>query len=319
MTDQSRPSGESRSSERGSLLRQFIDRFQHLLGAKGDASLRESLEDVLEEHENAEESLTSQERLMLLNILDFNELRVEDVMVPRADIIAIDETQGLQDVLALFSKAAHSRLPVYRETLDDPVGMYHIKDVIRLLVPSETAAANETETQKLARLRRPVLFVPPSMPAIDLLIKMQTTHNHLALVIDEYGGTDGLVSIEDLVEKIVGDLEDGRENGDKPMLVPLAQGGFEADARLGIEEFEKAVGRDVVPKEREEDLDTLGGLVASLVGRVPQRGEIISHPQGLEFEVLDADPRRLKRLRVRLSDRTGEAKAADEQDSEPRP
>jgi len=319
MTDQSRPGGESRSPERGSFLRQFIGRFQHLLGNRADASLRESLEDVLEEHESAEQSLTSQERLMLLNILNFNELRVQDVMVPRADVTAIDETQGLGDVLALFARAAHSRLPVYRETLDDPVGMYHIKDVIRLVVPGEAATANESEIQKLARLRRPVLFVPPSMPAIDLLIKMQTTRNHLALVIDEYGGTDGLVSIEDLVERIVGDLEDSRENGDKPMLLPLAQGGFEADARLGIEEFEKAVGRNIVPKERGEDLDTLGGLVASLAGRVPQRGEIISYPEGLEFEVLDADPRRLKRLRVRLLDRPGEAKAADEQQSEPRP
>ncbi len=256
---------------------------------------------------------------MLLNILDFNELRVEDVMVPRADVIAIDETLDLQQVLAMFAKAAHSRLPVYRDTLDDPVGMYHIKDVIQLLMPCEPPAANETEAQKLARLRRPVLFVPPSMPAIDLLIKMQTTHNHLALVIDEYGGTDGLVSIEDLVEKIVGDLEDKPEDADKPMLMPLAQGGFDADARLDIEDFEKAVGRDVVPKEREEDLDTLGGLVVSLVGRVPQRGEIISHPQGLEFEVLDADPRRLKRLRVRILDRAGEPGAAHEQQTEPRP
>lgn len=319
MTDQSRNGGESRSPERGSLLRQFIERIQHLIGNKGDSSLRESLEDVLEEHESTEESLTSQERLMLLNILDFNELRVEDVMVPRADVLAIDETQNLQEVLAMFAKAAHSRLPVYRDTLDDPVGMYHIKDVIHLLVPHDTSAANETEAQKLARLRRAVLFVPPSMPAIDLLIKMQTTHNHLALVIDEYGGTDGLVSIEDLVEKIVGDLEDKREDTDKPMLAPLAQGGFEADARLDIEDFEKAVGRDVVPKEREEDLDTLGGLVVSLVGRVPQRGEIISHPEGLEFEVLDADPRRLKRLRVRVLDRAGEAGAAHEEQTEPRP
>jgi len=313
MADISRSSGESRPSETGSILSRLIERLQLLLGAKGDSSLRESLEGALEETEGGEASITSQERLMLLNILSFNELRVDDVMVPRADIIAIDETQGLKEVLGVFAKAAHSRLPVYRDTLDDPVGMYHIKDIIQLLVPAPAEAASETDVQRLAKLRRPVLFVPPSMPAIDLLIKMQTSHIHLALVIDEYGGTDGLVSIEDLIGEIVGDLEDGPEDVDRPLLVPLPQGGFDADARLDIEEFEKAVGIDLVPDEREEDLDTLGGLVVSLVGRVPQRGEIITHPGGLEFEVLDADPRRLKRLRVRWAAGAGEANPSDDQ------
>jgi magnesium and cobalt transporter len=302
--------GDTKTSERGSILRRLIAAMQALVGSKGDTSLRESLEDVLEEAQAGETSLSSQERLMLLNILSFNELRVDDVMVPRADIIAVDETEKLPEVLATFAKAEHSRLPVYRDTLDDPVGMYHIKDVIGLVVAGLPNAGGAGETASLARLRRPVLFVPPSMPAIDLLIKMQTGHVHMALVIDEYGGTDGLVSIEDLVEEIVGDLEDNPDLGETPLLAPLPQGGFDVDARLDIEEFEKEVGIDLLPEEREEDLDTVGGLVVSLVGRVPQRGEIVSHPGGLEFEVLDADPRRLKRLRVRFVGATAKTKGS---------
>ncbi len=288
---------DDKSSENGNLLGKLVTRLQEILGAKNDASVRENLEDALESHEPGEASLSKQERIMLLNILSFNELRVDDVMVPRADIIGVEESESLGEVVQTFRRAAHSRLPVYRETLDDPIGMYHIKDVIQLLEPGTVASSPEM-AKRLAEARRPVLFVPPSMPAIDLLIKMQSTRNHLALVIDEYGGTDGLVSIEDLVEEIVGDLE-GPKNGRAPLLIRRGPHDFDADARLDIEAFEKELGVGLVPAERVEDLDTLGGLVVSLVGRVPQRGEIIAHPSGLEFEVLDADPRRLKRLRVR--------------------
>ncbi len=279
----------------GSLIAKLISRLQSMAGVRADTSIRESLEDALEEHEPGEASLTKQERLMLLNILSFNELRVDDVMVPRADIIAVEESEPLPEVVKIFCKAAHSRLPVYRDTLDDPVGMYHIKDVIQLLEPGLAPADGNTE---LAARRRPVLFVPPSMPAIDLLIKMQTSRIHLALVIDEYGGTDGLVSIEDLVEEIVGDLEDSPADQDAPGLLRHADGSFDADARLELEELQKELGVALLPEERAEDLDTLGGLVVGIVGRVPQRGEIITHPSGLEFEVLDADPRRIKRLKI---------------------
>ena len=291
--------GASQSDESSeSLITKIVSRVQLILSPRGDASLRESLEGVLEEHEGGETSLSSQERLMLSNILSFNELRVDDVMVPRADILAVDEDQSLREVLKAFSDAGHSRLPVYRETLDDPRGMYHIKDVIKLLVEDTDLSAPE-EKAALQKSRRQLLYVPASMPALDLLIKMQTTHNHLALVIDEYGGTDGLVSIEDLVQEIVGEMEDSPDDAASPALVPLNGGGYDADARVAIEDFEEEVRVDLLPDERDEDLDTLGGLVVSLVGRVPQRGEIIVHSSGLEFEVLDADPRRLKRLRVR--------------------
>lgn len=298
MADVGRPSDPKPTANGNeSIFGKLMARLRVLAGSRGDTSVRESLEDVLEEHEPGEESLSKQERLMLLNILSFNELRVDDVMVPRADIIGVEESESLDEVVKTFCKAAHSRLPVYRDTLDDPIGMFHIKDVIQLLT-LDSATTPETPKQ-LAALRRPVLFVPPSMPAIDLLIKMQTSHIHLALVIDEYGGTDGLVSIEDLVAEIVGDLEDNKDDTATPLILRRDDGGFDADARLDIEAFEKELGVGLVPGERSEDLDTLGGLVVSLVGRVPQRGEIIAHPSGLEFEVLDADPRRLKRLRVR--------------------
>jgi CBS domain containing-hemolysin-like protein len=208
-------------------------------------------------------------------------------------------------------------MPVYRETLDDPVGMVHIKDVVEYLTPSDEAAGEVASGSKpfaLKNVRRDVLFVPPSMPALDLLLKMQTTRIHLALVIDEYGGTDGLVSIEDLVEEIVGDIEDEHDTDEGPVLVTRADGTIEADARAPIEELEALLGLKLVDEDSEDDVETLGGLIFAMVGRVPVRGELIRHPQGFEFEVRDADPRRIKKLRVRPAvrpDKAGSDKAAD--------
>jgi CBS domain containing-hemolysin-like protein len=218
-------------------------------------------------------------------------------MVPRADIIAVEEETPLPDLVRIFRDAQHSRLPVYRDTLDHPVGMVHIKDLIGLAVPEAEGAPH---VKSIADIRRDVLFVPPSMPVVDLLVKMQTTHVHLALVIDEYGGTDGLVSIEDLVEQIVGDIEDEHDIDERALISQRKDGEFDASARADLEEVEKAVGIALVDEEEAEEIDTLAGLVFSLVGRVPQRGEIVKHPAGVEFEVLDADPRRLKRLRIRV-------------------
>lgn len=264
-----------------------------------DTSLRERLENVLKERGETGKSLTAEERRMFVNILSFGELRVSDVMVPRADIVAVDETASLEDVLRICRDSNHSRLPIYRETLDDPMGMVHIKDLLRWLAPR--SAGETAEAFSLRRLRRNVVFVPPSMSVLDLLLKMQTTRIHLALVIDEYGGTDGLVSIEDLVEEIVGDIEDEHDVVEGPLLIEHEDGAIDADARAPIEDLEALLGMELVSKEEGEDLDTLGGLVFWLVGRVPLRGELIVHPAGLEFEVRDADPRRIKRLRVHRS------------------
>lgn len=277
----------------------FVSAVRKLVGVKEDATkLRESLEEVIEESDAANRPLAREERSMMLNILNFGELKVVDVMVPRADIIAVGAETSLSELVKIFRDAQHSRLPIYRDTLDNPVGMVHIKDLIGLAIPEAEGAVHPKTIQDI---RRDVLFVPPSMPVVNLLVKMQSTRVHMALVIDEYGGTDGLVSIEDLVEQIVGDIEDEHDTDETKMIAPRGPGEFDASARADLEEVEKVVGFPLVDEEEAEEIDTLAGLVFSLVGRVPQRGEIVKHPAGVEFEVLDADPRRLKRLRLRVT------------------
>lgn len=270
---------------------------QAVRGLRKDSTMRESLEEVIQESERETNELTSQERLMLGNLLTFGELAVSDVMVPRADIVAVEEQTPFTDVVALFREAQHSRLPIYRETLDDPLGMLHIKDVFALI---ETGPQGELHwpPTPVTKLKREVLFVPAAMPALDLLLKMQTTRIHLALVIDEYGGTDGLVSIEDLVEEIVGDIDDEHDVEEEPEIIAHPDGKFTADARVELEDFKERTGIDLTGTDTEEDVDTLGGVVAAALGRVPVRGEIVSQ-DGVEFEVLEADPRRAKRLRIR--------------------
>jgi magnesium and cobalt transporter len=283
---------ESRSI---SLLKRLA---QALRGGQGAHAMRESLEEVIEESERQSSELSQQERVMLSNLLKFGELKISDVMVPRADIVAVEESTKLRELVADYREAQHSRLPVYRETLDDPTGLVHIKDALAQL-QFEADGTVRWPDVTAAQIKREILFVPPSMPARDLLVKMQTTHMHLALVIDEYGGTDGLVSIEDLIEEIVGDIDDEHDVDDSPRLRALPGGGYEADARLDLEDFKAQTGIDLAPKDGDEEIETLGGLVVSLVGRLPLRGEIIPHPSGFEFEILEADPRRIKRLRLR--------------------
>jgi magnesium and cobalt transporter len=272
-----------------------------LLALRGEdvesAAMRESLEEVIEESDRQSPALSAQERLMLGNLLKFGELKVRDVMVPRADIIAADETMPLAELVTLFREAQHSRLPVYRDTLDDPTGLIHVKDVLGQLDASPEGDYCLSPHAHVSALRRPILFVPPSMRLLDLLLKMQATHTHLALVIDEYGGTDGLVSIEDIIEEIVGDIAD--EHDDDTVSLKPDNDGFVADARLDLDDFRQQTGFDLATGDAGEDIDSVGGLVISLLGRVPQRGEIIAHPGGFEFEVLDADPRRIRRLRIR--------------------
>jgi CBS domain containing-hemolysin-like protein len=257
---------------------------------------------------------------MMRNLLEFVDLRVEDVMVPRAEIVAIDEDASVHDLLRRFMEANHSRLPVYRETLDDPVGMVHIKDFLRWLTERSGAKEGGTAgpgvadelgeaavalpeadlgtTVKQTGILRPLLFVPPSMRAADLLVKMQSTRGHMAIVVDEYGGTDGLVSIEDLVEEIVGDIADEHEEDEAELINRAEEGVFLADARAPIEDVEEALGLSLLPEEREEDADSLGGLIVSMLGRVPVRGELLRHPAGIELEILEADPRRVKKIRI---------------------
>jgi CBS domain containing-hemolysin-like protein len=292
-------SRESEAREPRPLLSEIGARLAHAVrNLRGTASMRERLEEVIEESERQTQDLSTQERLMLGNLLKFGDLRIDDVMVPRADIIAVEENTSLPELIMMFREAQHSRLPIYRETLDDPLGMIHVKDVMSLIEKTEDGALRWRETP-IAKLKRDVLYVPGAMPALDLLLKMQATHIHLALVVDEYGGTDGLVSIEDLVEEIVGDIDDEHDVDEEPQIVARGDGAFVADARVDLEDFKERTGIDLSAAREGEDVDTLGGLVFAELGRVPVRGEIVAHPAGYEFEVLEADPRRVKRLSVR--------------------
>ncbi len=236
-----------------------------------------------------------------LDIVDqaaaFKTLRVDDVMIPRADIIAAEISTPFEGVVRQFAEAEHSRMPVYRETLDEPVGVVHIKDVFKVLAGDGRAPAPSDPI--LHRLRREALYVPGSMRAADLLLRMQASRIHMALVIDEFGGTDGLVTLEDLLEAVVGDIDDEYDDAVSAPVIARSGGTYEADARAPLEALEEALKVSLMPPDLEEEIDTVGGLVSALAGRVPQRGEVISHPAGFDFEVTDADPRRIKHVRVR--------------------
>jgi CBS domain containing-hemolysin-like protein len=314
--------GGSAGAEQGreSIWQRLRSRF----GRGKDIGLRESLEGAIESHEaqNPGETVGREAKSMMLNIIEFSSLRVDDVMVPRVDIVAIDEADTMQDLLEKFIDANHSRVPVYRETLDGVTGMIHVKDFLRWLVARGAKKRRTTKTEKnekaeqatlaglsiaaatlatpvkQAGLNREVLFVPPSMPATDLLVRMQASHTHLAIVIDEYGGTEGLVSIEDLVEVIVGDISDEHDTDENLEIKPVEDKIYAADGRIDLAELEALLAVDLLPEDEEEEADTLAGLIFKIAGRVPTRGEIIRHTSGLEFEILDSDPRRVKRVRI---------------------
>jgi len=316
----------------------WISGLRARLGLQGAPTLRDTLEYALREDQSQSDGAFSvEERGMLLRLLRFGASRVEDIMVPRADIIAVDETEPLSELLKQFEDAGVSRIPVFSETLDDPRGMVHVKDLFGWIVEQARAEAAASETPNGAvpkdaapgpdlatsrgndgaaaepldfsridlscsiaatKIKRTVLFVPPSMPAMNLLIRMQSTRIHMALVVDEYGGTDGLVTIEDLVEQIVGDIEDEHDEAEDAHLSMDAKQGLVASARMPVAELEEHLGVLLLTPEEAEEIDTLGGLMFSILGRVPARGEIVRHGSGVEFEVLDADPRRVKKLKI---------------------
>jgi len=261
------------------------------LGSDHDnGSLRDTIEELLEDEADGLKSLTEHERRLLLNALSFGDLEVADVMVPRSDVKAIDVDAELGEVLAAMRDAGHTRLPVFRGTLDDIIGLVHIKDLLPFW--------GDGERFRLGDVVRKILHVPPSMRVIDLLLQMRDTRVHMAVVVDEYGGTDGLVTVEDLIEEIVGEIQDEHDRIVRPKLLETANGELEADARVELDRLETKLGVQLLDDDRRDDADTLGGLVFMLLDRVPARGEVIRHPAGLEFEVLDADPRRVKRLRI---------------------
>ena len=319
MTDQ--PKSKTLPETAGDDGRNAIGWLQALrarLGLIVPQNARDALEGALR-NSDGNANFTEAERKMLERLLRFGASRVEELMVPRAEIIALDENEPISELLHTFDEAGVSRIPLYRETLDDPHGMIHIKDLFRWLMAEATG--QPVKTQRIAggepqrarlevshldlsrpittvKIRRQVIYVPPSMPAVDLLIRMQTSRIHMALIVDEYGGTDGLVTIEDLVEQIVGDIEDEHDDDEETNIVVDPKLGLTAAARTPIEELEKHLGIRLLDNEEESDVDTIGGFVVALLGRVPARGELIRHASGVEFEVLDADPRRLKKLKI---------------------
>jgi CBS domain containing-hemolysin-like protein len=286
-----------------SLFQTFRTWLRALKRSKGSESVREALEELIEDRDDSGIPIDDHERLLLGNILHLRDVTAYDVMVPRADIVGVDSEASLADLTELFTRCGHSRLPVYRGTLDDAVGMVHLKDML--------AVMRIDKPFKLHRIVRRVLFVSPAMRVTDLLLEMRLKRTHMALVVDEYGGIDGLVTIEDVVEQIVGEIEDEHDRANEPDMVVGQDGVIEADARTPLEEFENMVG-PILSEEEREDADTLGGLVFFIAGRVPARGELITHASGLEFEIVDADPRRVKSLKVRrAADQSQPATAED--------
>lgn len=293
MADGPSSSGNGDSSGEGGIWRGLR---ALIFGDEAHETLRDRLEEVIKEHEGEEGDnplpgdLSPIERQMLKNLLHFGERDAGDMGVPRADIVAVEEGTSFPDLVKLFAEAGHSRMPVYRERLDTIVGMIHIKDVFNIL------ATGATPPPSIKALIRQPLYVPQSMGTLDLLAQMRGGRIHLAIVVDEYSGTEGLITIEDLVEEIVGEIEDEHDDAPLALIVPLDGGGWEADARAELEDVAATI--DPRLAEVEEDVETLGGLAFILAGRVPERGECLAHDSGWRLEIVDADPRRVTRLRL---------------------
>jgi CBS domain containing-hemolysin-like protein len=291
----------------------WLTRVMRILFGWKAAATRADLEHVLTA-EQPQSGFSPEEAAMLKNILGLRECRIESVMVPRADIVAVQQDIAIGELVRVFEVAAHSRLVVYNDTLDDPAGMIHIRDLIAFMAAraSSKSPAGETPSQagldfgnvdlamplSAAKIVREILYAPPSMPVLDLLAKMQATRIHLALIIDEYGGTDGLVSMEDLVELIVGDIADEHDEREMPAVTRQSDGSFLANGRASLDDVRAVIGEEFDVGDAAQEVDTLGGYLVIRAGHVPVRGELVPGPETFEAEVLDADPRRVKRARI---------------------
>lgn len=312
-----KPDKESNgNSAEDNVKRGFFQRLKDMLSFRKNVSLRQDLEVVLGQGD-ADLTFTPEERAMLSNILALREVRADDVMVPRADIDAVDATISLGELIFLFEESRHSRMPVYRETLDDPIGMVHVKDLMAFVMeqaeknPKDDNGARRNDIVDYdlsnvdlaiplnkAKILRPVLFIPPSMPAFDIFAKMQATRSQMALVIDEYGGTDGLVSMEDVVEAIVGDIEDEHDDEAGPQIVKVAENRWTADARASLDDVCEALGISLDISADGDDVDTIGGLLFTELGRIPVRGEVVRALEDYDLEIIEADPRRIRKVRI---------------------
>mgnify|MGYP001486004512 CR=1 FL=1 len=272
------------------MIKKLVSFFSKQPSSNG--SLKQSIETVLDNELKDAEGISKHERLMLLNILKIDGIRSSDIMIPRADIGAVEINDGFKTVLDVFIKESHSRVPVYEKNLDNIVGMIHIKDLVRY------QNKQKLESNFLINLKRDILEIPPSMPVLDLLLKMQMTRLHMGIVIDEYGCTDGLITIEDVIEEITGEIEDEHDETNLPMLIKTSSNTFEASARVEIVELQKVTNINYLSERENDDIDTLGGLIFSIAGRVPQRGEIIKHSSQTTFEIKDADPMKVKSIKI---------------------
>lgn len=285
------------------LSARFWRSVRRLLGQAPETTLRDSLEEAIDERHGAldsEDDLSAAERAMLKNLLHFGERTVGDIMVPRSDMTMFDVSQGFPALVELIRESGHSRVPVWREDRDQIIGMAHVKDIYTLIASafSDDVAAARFAEQPIEPLLRPVLFVPASMRIVDLLARMRAGRTHMAIVIDEYGGSDGLVTIEDLVEEIVGEIEDEHDEAEAALIQAIGEDVWEADARIALDDLEAALGMAFGDAEIDAEVDTLGGMVFMLAGRVPAVGETVATPGGWRIDVLDGDPRRVTRLRL---------------------
>lgn len=316
----------------------WYERLLHVFSVKPKDTLRNQLNEALDSSPFSDSTFSPLERSMLKNILGLNMIKVDDVMKPRTEIVAISINNTLSDLIQLFKTCGHSRVIVFEETIDDALGMIHIRDLVGYLCfdtrsdVSQTAKENSSETSEgfgadsseltqwrpgidlkvpllQVNLHLPVLFIPPTMPAIDLLVKMQTSRTHLALVIDEYGSTDGLISIEDLIEKIVGDIQDEHDQQHVRMVYRTSEKTFVVDARASLEELTEATQIDFIALagDKIEEIETIGGFIITLIGYVPGKGEIIKGPKNLVFNILDADPLRIKKLQFYINTKKSKA------------
>jgi CBS domain containing-hemolysin-like protein len=294
------------SRRRAGLLQRWTRIF-----TRGKLGSAEAVEEALREREENGGQMEMAHKDLILRAAHFDQLKVADVMRARAEIVAIEASATLGEAARVFSESQHSRLPIYGETLDDPHGFIHVRDVLAQLAPNEQGVAlAQFEDTSLARIKREILFVPQSMTLARLFLRMQSSRIHLALVVDEYGGTDGLVSMEDLVEQIVGAIDD-EHDVDSVLVLERANGAFEADGRASITELEEKLGKSLAIPDHEDEFDTAAGLAVALAARLPQRGEILPHPAGFDVEIIDADPRRVKRIRIKpATDGQGTVRAA---------
>lgn len=291
----SRDSGESLESARLPVGHGLRCWFKRVFGAKHDASLKEVLEEAIEEHEvQAETPMDPEEKVMLHNMLSFSDIKVNDIMIPRTDIVAVPYDISLEQLKKHFIEQRHTRVPIYKDTLDTVLGFLHVKDMLSMI--SGDKAFN------IDAIKRQLLFVPPSMRLIDLLVRMRHAGSHMAIVVDEYGGTDGLVTMEDVIEEIVGDIHDEHDEEEEvERVIKSGLNSVEVHGRIPIRVLEKELGLNLTPLDKPDEFDTLGGLIFFHLGRIPARGEKITHPSGVRFEIVDADSRRIRRVRLFLS------------------